>query len=34
LYLCNSDLAIDGQEQMGTLLMLVHGANSLDSIDH
>lgn len=28
LYLCNSDLAIDGQEQMGTLLMLVHGANS------
>jgi hypothetical protein len=24
LYLCNSDLAIDGQEQMGALLTLVH----------
>jgi hypothetical protein len=34
LYLCNSDLAIDGQEQMGALLMLVHGANSLESSDH
>jgi hypothetical protein len=28
LYLCNSDLAINGQEQMGALLTLVHGANS------
>jgi hypothetical protein len=28
LYLCNSDLAINGQEQMGTLLTLVHGTNS------
>ncbi len=27
LYLCNSDLAINGQEQMGALLSLVHGAN-------
>ncbi len=34
LYLCNSDLAIDGQEQMGTLLMLVHGANLSDSIEN
>ncbi len=25
LYLCNSDLAINGQEQMGALLTLVHG---------
>jgi hypothetical protein len=25
LYLCNSDLAIDGREQMGALLTLVHG---------
>jgi hypothetical protein len=34
LYLCNSDLAIDGQEQMGALLMLVHGANSSASIEN
>jgi hypothetical protein len=34
LYLCNSDLAIDGQEQMGTLLTLVHGANSSASIEN
>jgi hypothetical protein len=28
LYLCNSDLAINGQEQMGALLTLVHGVGS------
>jgi hypothetical protein len=27
LYLCNSDLAINGQEQMGALLTLVHGVD-------
>jgi hypothetical protein len=29
LYLCNSDLAIDGREQMGALLTLVHGVTIL-----
>jgi hypothetical protein len=28
LYLCNSDLATNGQEQMGALLTLVHGVTS------
>jgi hypothetical protein len=27
LYLCNSDLAMNGQEQIGSLLTLVHGVN-------
>jgi hypothetical protein len=29
LYLCNSDLATNGQEQLGALLTLVHGASML-----
>jgi hypothetical protein len=29
LYLCNSDLATNGQEQMGALLTLVHGVTAL-----
>jgi hypothetical protein len=30
LYLCNSDLAINGQEQMGALLTLVHGMHPVE----
>jgi hypothetical protein len=30
LYLCNSDLATNGQEQMGALLTLVHGVSTIE----
>ncbi len=30
LYLCNSDLATNGQEQMGALLTLVHGMHAIE----
>jgi hypothetical protein len=33
IYLCNSDLAIDGREQMGQLLTLVHSVEKTEVLD-